>query len=183
MKLFNILFHLIIACLIFTVIHCEEPTSSADENPEEELAKSIQTALNNLKIDLNTQKVITKEQFRSVFKEVMGQNGDPETDKVVEKMANSFFVDVPEEIHLHNITDYFDTGKIFKAFTGILGDLGVSLDEINNAFGMANEQENNEDDFSKEIYDLIKNEVNDLKNTNDEQKDSTSNDDKKNEDL
>jgi hypothetical protein len=60
MKLFNILLYLTIACLLLTAIHCEEPTSSADEEPDEDLEVVIQRALKHHNIDSTTQKVITK---------------------------------------------------------------------------------------------------------------------------
>ena len=170
MKLFNILLYLTIACLLLTVIHCEEPTTSADEEPDEELEVVVQRALKHYNIDSTNQKVITKEQFRPVFQEVMGKNGDPETDKMVDKMTNSFFEDLSEEIHLHNITDYFDSGKILKAFSGILTDLGINPEDVSKAMAEMSGEGNNEDDFdlAKELGSLFQNEENDVKDTNDE---------------
>lgn len=190
MKLFNILLHFIITFLLITTIHSD---STTDSESAEELIQSIQTALKELKVDVNTQKTINKEQFRYIFKRVLGQDNDQDAEEVLEKMTNSFMENSPEEIYLHNITDYFDADKILKSFTGILSELNVNLKDLNleELLGSDNSQGNDEDsDFSKEMYNLIKGELdkknsasNEEKQNEEKQNEENQNEEKQNEDL
>lgn len=158
MKLYKkICYQCIIISIVLTIICCDDDT--------EEFEKNIRNALNDLNISISDHSTISKEMFRSVFKKVMGSENNDEDDKILEKMTNIFMKDIPEEIHLHNISEYFDSGKILKAFTGILGDLNLNLSDISfeNLFGNNIESEEDREEY-KEVYDFIKSGIDEIQN-------------------